>query len=237
MTFLASVYSVVQKVAGPLLRIDAKMQQSAVACLEYVKANAEAGNPASVIAAIDAFSKKNMMMNVGERKGEIVDEQIRTVKPQTMVEIGAFCGYSAVRFASLQREVVSGDSHYFSFEFSPEYAQIVQEIVTLAGLSNQVTVINGAFSDQHSVLQGKQVDIFFLDHEKTCYLPDAKLIVESGLLHKGSRILADNVLFPGTPDFLDYIQSHPQFKSELKEAEMTGRFTIKDAVCVAEYQG
>ena len=36
----------------------------------------------------------------------------------------------------------------------------------------------------------------------------------------GSVIVADNVIFPGTPDYLAYIRSHPGFESEMFEEKL-----------------
>jgi catechol O-methyltransferase len=100
-----------------------------------------------------------MMMNVGVAKGTLVDALIREKKPSIMVELGGYAGYSAVRFASLQREVAGTDAHYFSFESSPELAECVRTMVAFAGLSDQVTVITGAFADQIDAICGKAVDV------------------------------------------------------------------------------
>ncbi|MEQ2211001.1 hypothetical protein XENOCAPTIV_023892 [Xenoophorus captivus] len=37
---------------------------------------------------------------------------------------------------------------------------------------------------------------------------------ECGLLRKGSILLADNVICPGTPDYLEYIRNSPRYKSQ-----------------------
>ncbi|KAG2510733.1 hypothetical protein JM18_008869 [Phytophthora kernoviae] len=82
-----------------------------------------------------------------------------------MAEIGAYTGYSTVRFASKQRDTAEAagiESHYYSFEFSPEFATRVREMVNFAGLDEQVTVIEGAFSDQLRILKGKPVDVSIL---------------------------------------------------------------------------
>ncbi|RLN15272.1 hypothetical protein BBJ28_00016983 [Nothophytophthora sp. Chile5] len=187
---------------------------SSAKCLEYVKEHAERGNPASVLDCIDTFALTNHMMNIGQIKGAVIDEEIRKKKPTVMAELGAYTGYSAVRFANLQREVAGDkESHYFSFEYSPVFATRVREIVDIAGLSSQVTVFIGAFSDQYHELNGKQVDMYFIDHEKTVYLSDLKLIEASGTLASGSVIAADNVVMPGAPDYLEYIENSPQFST------------------------
>lgn len=98
------------------------------------------------------------MMNIGQVKGAVIDEEIRKKKPAMMAELGAYTGYSTVRFAGLQREV-AGKSHYHSFEYSPVFAARVREMVEIAGLTEQVTVYVGAFSEQYEVLRGKTVDV------------------------------------------------------------------------------
>jgi catechol O-methyltransferase len=58
-----------------------------------------------------------------------------------MVEIGGFCGYSAVRFASKLRAVSGASAHYYSFEFSSVFAGIATEVrytlLTVAHLSKR----------------------------------------------------------------------------------------------------
>ncbi|KMS94527.1 hypothetical protein BVRB_020520, partial [Beta vulgaris subsp. vulgaris] len=152
-------------------------------CLNYVQAHAKKGDPESVLNAIDEFCSKNWMMNVGDVKGQIVEKQIQKHKPKVIVEIGGYCGYSAVRFAHLQRQL-DPDAKYYSFEFSPEYANIAAQVISFAGLSNYVTIKVGPF-DQNFLKSGlRQVDMFFIDHAKELYLPDVKLIIDSGTLKK-----------------------------------------------------
>lgn len=81
-------------------------------------------------------------------------------------------------------------------------------------------------------------DLVFLDHWKDRYLPDTKLMEagflahflkppssashtdfsfvfqECGLLRKGSVLLADNVICPGSPDYLDYVRNSPKYRSQ-----------------------
>ncbi|KAG3166994.1 hypothetical protein PI124_g8615 [Phytophthora idaei] len=79
-----------------------------------------------------------------------------------MAEIGAYTGYNTVRFASAQREAAKAagiDSHYYSFEYSPEFAARAREMVSFARLNDQVTIIEGAFSDQLPFLKGKTVGV------------------------------------------------------------------------------
>ncbi|TMW65308.1 hypothetical protein Poli38472_007950 [Pythium oligandrum] len=208
-------------------------------CLAYVKEHAEQDNPQSVLDTIDEFCTKNPMMNIGRTKGAIIDEHIRQTRPLVMAELGGYSGYSAVRFASLQKEVAGPEAHYYSFEYSPEFAEIIREMVAFAGLSNHVTVVKGPFADQYETIKSKTVDIYFIDHEKTCYLSDAQLILNSGTLRKGSLLIADNVLRPGAPDYLAFMEDHKQFVTTRNVVEWPGRdgSPVQDIVLVSEFQG
>ncbi|POM64241.1 Catechol O-methyltransferase [Phytophthora palmivora] len=235
-SILESVTSSVTKVIAPLL--SGNMQRNSVACLEYVKQNATKNDPASVIAAIDTFAASNTMMNVGAVKGVLVDAEIHQKKPRVMAEIGAYTGYSTVRFASAQREaakVAGTDSHYYSFEFSPEFAARAQEMVSFAGLDDQVTIIEGAFSDQLHVLKDKTVDIFFIDHDKSLYVSDTQKILASGTLQPGSLLIADNVLIPGAPEYLTFLDEHPHLKPVLHKVPLDIFTWVNDAISVAAY--
>lgn len=102
---------------------------SAQACLKFVQQHAQQGDAASVVAAIDQFAASHMMMNVGPHKGAIVEAEIRKKRPLVMVEAGGYMGYSAIRFAALQREVAGNQSsHYYSFEISSEFANTMRQV-------------------------------------------------------------------------------------------------------------
>ncbi|KAG8549925.1 hypothetical protein GDO81_018805 [Engystomops pustulosus] len=60
----------------------------------------------------------------------------------------------------------------------------------------------------------EKFDLVFIDHWKVSYLPDTKLLEECGLLKAGCVLLADNVICPGTPDYLKYVRNSPHYKSQ-----------------------
>ena len=64
------------------------------AVTRHVEQTAEAGNPDSVLDAIDAFSyERRFLMNVGEEKGEILLNELRAANATRVLELGAYCGY------------------------------------------------------------------------------------------------------------------------------------------------
>lgn len=181
--------------------------------LRYVLQHAVAGDPQSAVEAIDCYcSQKEWAMNVGDKKGEILDMVVREERPSVLLELGAYCGYSALRMARLLRP----GAHLFTIELNPDYAAITRQMLDFAGLQDRVTVLLGASQDIIPQLREKHgvdtLDMVFLDHWKDRYLPDLKLLEECGLLRKGTVLLADNVIYPGAPEFLAYVRGNSRFE-------------------------
>ncbi|KAM8934378.1 catechol O-methyltransferase A-like [Pelodytes ibericus] len=86
------------------------------------------------------------------------------------------------------------------------------------GPSCKVQILVGSTSDLIPQLKKKlDVDTFdfvFVDHWKVSYLHDTKLLEECHLLRPGSVLLADNVICPGAPEFLQYVRSCPRYQSQ-----------------------
>ena len=66
-----------------------KMFASRVELRNYVVENAERGNLQNTIDTIDKYGwTKQWMMNIGDRKGKILDQAIQTRKPKSVLELG-----------------------------------------------------------------------------------------------------------------------------------------------------
>src|SRR5438046_746414 len=67
------------------------------ALAEYVLANARQGDPDDVVRTIDEFClTRSVLINVGDEKGEILDQAVRRVAPALLLELGTYCGYSGL---------------------------------------------------------------------------------------------------------------------------------------------
>ncbi|XP_034023189.1 catechol O-methyltransferase B [Thalassophryne amazonica] len=189
--------------------------------LHAVQKNATRGDPQSVIKAIDDFCRqKEWAMNVGDEKGCILDSVVTEVNPATVLELGTYCGYSAVRIASL----LAPQARLLTLEFNPHYASTARQVIAWAGLEDKVHLIEGASADWIPKLKQqfriKTLDLVFLDHWKNCYLPDTKLLEECSLLRKGSVLLADNVICPGTPEYLEYVRNSERYTSRYYKSHL-----------------
>lgn len=175
------------------------------------------GDPLKVVAAIDKYATtKNYLMNVGPDKGKIVCDLIAEVRPETMVELGGYVGYSALLFGHAIKK--AGGKRYYSLERNPEFAAVITSLTDLAGLSDIVKVHVGpsdrSIARLHAEGALSQIDLMFLDHYKPAYTADLKLCESLRLIGPGSSLAADNVIKPGNPPYLEYVRSSVRQKKE-----------------------
>ncbi|XP_053327179.1 catechol O-methyltransferase-like isoform X1 [Spea bombifrons] len=176
--------------------------------LDFVLQNAVRGDPQNVVDTIDEYcTHKEWAMNVGDEKGLILDKVVIEAEPSVVLELGTYCGYSAVRIARLLKP----GARLFTAEMNPIHAAVAKQIIEFAGVQDMVQVIEGSTADIIPALKEKYqvdtLDFVFVDHWKDRYLIDTKLLEECQLLRKGSVLLADNVVYPGIPDFLEYVRT------------------------------
>ena len=214
------------------------------ALAEYV-VHARPGDVDDAIRVIDDFGRNHsFLINVGDEKGEILDRAVDRVRPGRLLELGTYCGYSALRIA---RRMASG-AHLFSVEFNPANADIARRLFAHAGIADRVTVVVGTLGDggetsrrlreEHGLTSGS-LDFVFIDHDKDAYLPDLLRIEAEGWLHPGSVVVADNVKFPGAPAYRSYMTEHEDslWRTVEHHAHVEYQTLLKDVVLESEYLG
>lgn len=148
-------------------------------------------------------------MHIGDIKGKILDETIISLKGShasdiTCVEIGSYCGYSAVRIA----KNLTGNDKLVCIESHPECVKWTKRMVELANMTSFVEVLGGALIDVLDMLKSvsSRAHLLFIDHDKLFYLSDLKLMESSGLLKSGSVVIADNILMFPMEDYLNHVR-------------------------------
>lgn len=164
-----------------------------------------------VIDAIDQFAwNDSFMMNVGDEKGLILDKALQKAKPHTVLELGCYVGYSALRMV----RVAPPYTKIFTIEWHENNAKVAREMFKLAEVADRITVVVGSIGDDGKTLEilekehglGREsIDFAFFDHSKEAYLSDFKSIHQRGLFHTGTVVVGDNIKFPGAPDYLKYM--------------------------------
>jgi catechol O-methyltransferase len=215
------------------------------ALADHVTANAVPGDLDSAIASVDEFCyAQSFMINVGDEKGELLDAAVRRAEPRRLLELGTYCGYSALRTA----RVMPGDAHLYSIEFVEANAAIARRILAHAGVESRVTVIVGTLGDggttvealeTHHGFTGGSLDFVFIDHAKDAYLPDLEAILERGWLRPGAVVVADNVKMPGAPDYRDYMRAEEGglWRTIEHDTHVEYQSLLKDLVLESEYLG
>lgn len=215
------------------------------ALAEYVAATARRGDLDDVIRVIDEFAyERAILMNVGDEKGEILDAAVRRVAPRRILELGAYCGYSALRMV----RVMPADARLYSVEFSAANAQIARRVWDHAGVGDRATVVVGSIGDgggtvgrlesEHGFAAG-DLHLVFIDHDKSAYLPDLLSIVERGWLHPGSVVVADNIKLPGAPKYRAFMKEHQgrDWRTVEHETHVEYQTLMKDLVLESDYLG
>ena len=212
---------------------------------DYVLHEARPGDIEDAIRVIDDFGwHKSLLMNVGDKKGPILDEAIRSAQPKLVLELGAYIGYSALRMTRLLPE----GGRLCSVEFNASNAELARRIIAHAGADDRASFIVGTLGDggatldrlvsEHGFAKGA-LDFVFLDHAKEAYLSDLELLLERGWLHEGSVLVADNVKFPGAPEYHAYmkVQEGKLWRTVEHHAPIEYQSMIKDIVLVSHYLG
>lgn len=211
---------------------------------DYVAAKARRGDAADVIRVVDEYCyNQSFLINVGDEKGLILDAAVASAKPARILELGTYCGYSSLRMAA-----AAPAARIVSIEFNAANAEIARRILDHAGVGSRVAVVVGTLGDggqtietlrrEHGFGPGS-VDLVFVDHDKSVYLSDLRLVLEQGWLHPGSVVVADNVRFPGAPEYRAYMQENEgkRWRTAEHETHVEYQSVIKDLVLVSEYMG
>ncbi|HKQ98172.1 MAG TPA: O-methyltransferase [Candidatus Polarisedimenticolia bacterium] len=211
---------------------------------EYVVEKARRGDATDVLRIIDEYAyNESFLINIGDEKGRILDAAVAQAKPMRILELGTYCGYSALRMA-----IAAPAARILSIEFSAANAEIARRILDHAGVGDRVTIVVGTLGDggrtvgtlrvTHGLGAGS-IDLVFVDHDKKAYLPDLHLILEQAWLRPGAIVVADNIKFPGAPEYRAYMtgEEGKRWHTTEHETHVEYQSVIKDLVLVSQYLG
>lgn len=126
----------------------------------------------------------------GSVQGALLTMLVKLVKPRRVLEIGCFTGYSTVCMAYGLPE----GGHIDSLEINKELEYLILEGFEKAGVKDRITMHFGDAKKTLGTLQGPY-DLVFMDADKRDYCAYYEQM--KPLLHSGSLILADDVLWDG----------------------------------------
>ncbi len=139
-------------------------------------------------------------------------------------------GYSSLRIVSQ----LSPDALFITIEADSYSAEIARSIHEYAGVADRIKIINDytqnilphLTKDYHV----DSFDLIFIDHYKDVYLRDFKILEDVGLITSGTMIVADNVIYPGAPDYLEYVRNNPNYTTTFHEGTLEYREDVMDGI-------
>lgn len=198
--------------------------------LEYVRQRAAPGDPDAVLRVMDEFARsQRWLMNVGPVKGAVLRDAIERSAAVRVLEIGAYCGYSATLIGQSIRGRMG---RLISIEASRRFSAVARGVVEHAGLASDVEIRTGTLATQIDSLHDP-FDLVFLDHWKDEYLSDLKRLEQARLVRDGTIVVADNVGFFAVPDYLDYVRNCGRYASRYVPATVEYHEELPDGVEVS----
>lgn len=134
----------------------------------------------------------NPRMISGHIQGKLLELIVKMFRPKNVLEIGTFTGYSALCMAV----GLEDDAVIDTCEVDDELESLAQSFFDRSPYGHKIHLHVGSALDIAPKL-GKQFDLVFMDGDKREYPAYYDMLMDGGLLHSGSVILADNILWYG----------------------------------------
>ena len=165
----------------------------------------------------------------GHVQGRVLAMLSRMIRPERILELGTFVGYSALCLA----EGLSETGRLVTIEKNDELEDLIRENLSQSPLGERVELRIGTVQDvlaelRVSVESGSEplFDLVFMDADKREYTEDLEAVLP--LVRRGGWILADNTLWDGhvvdpaydkdrqtqgLRRFNDYVKNHPDLEN------------------------
>ncbi|KPL13650.1 MAG: methyltransferase [Bacteroides sp. SM23_62] len=129
-------------------------------------------------------------MLAGHMQGKLLEMISCMIRPERILEIGTFTGYSSI---CLAKGLAEGGK-LITIERDDEITAIAKQYISRSGLAGSITLLTGDARDIIPDLED-QYNLVYLDAEKDEYLDYYELVLPK--VTAGGFILADNVLWGG----------------------------------------
>ena len=134
----------------------------------------------------------NPRMISGHIQGKLMEMIVRMVRPQRVLEIGTFTGYSALCMAAGLPEGGLIDT----CEVDDELEMMILSFFERSANGEKIRLHIGSALDIAPTL-GECYDLVFIDGDKREYTAYYEMLFDNGLVKSGSWILADDILWYG----------------------------------------
>mmetsp|Transcript_50338 Transcript_50338/g.126792 ORF Transcript_50338/g.126792 Transcript_50338/m.126792 type:complete len:329 (-) Transcript_50338:66-1052(-) len=215
-----------------------------------------------VLKEIDRFAQGlgKWLKVAGDDKSEILRHTMISrpmTEHKTMVEFGAFVGYTSCRMGR-QVEIayangyedgsilfedsrLQGAPRITTFEIDPIHACIARHVTDISRLSHITEVWIGQVKDLIPRLGEEfgelNINMVFMDQRGTTFHEDLSQLEELYLMFPGCRLVADNTLKPGSPVYNWHCWYSPSYETTNYSLHEFLESSIEDWQCVCDWLG
>ena len=170
----------------------------------------------------------NPNMATGHLQGKFLELISMMIKPENILEIGTFTGYSAICLA----KGLKPGGKLITIELNDELNAFSHSYFCRAGAEGKITQLTGRAQD---IIPGLDLmfDLVFIDGDKREYIEYYRLIIDK--VKPGGFILADNVLWGGK--VIETKTTDPQARGIIDFNEMIRKETIIEEVIIPVRDG
>ena len=129
-------------------------------------------------------------MASGHLQGRLLKMLVEMIRPQRILEIGTFSGYSAISMA----EGLQNGGRLYTFEINDEMEDFTRPWIEGSEVADKIELIIGDALVEAPKL-GIEFDMAFIDGDKRIYRECYEMVLS--ILRPGGFILADNTLWDG----------------------------------------
>ena len=126
----------------------------------------------------------------GHLQGRLLKMLVEMIRPQRVLEVGTFSGYSALCMA----EGLSDGGHLWTYEINDEMEDFTRKWLENSPYHDRITFMIGNAVTEAPKLN-LNFDLAFIDGDKRNYVETYEAVLP--LLKKGGFLLADNTLWDG----------------------------------------
>jgi predicted O-methyltransferase YrrM len=158
---------------------------------EYILNHSDSEDP--ILAELNRETNLKVLrprMLSGHLQGKILEMLSKMIRPEKILELGTYTGYSAICLAKGLKE--NGKLH--TIEINDELEDIIVKYIEKAKLTDKIKL---HFGNARSIIPelNEKFDLVFIDADKREYLEYYNLVFD--FVKSGGFIFADNVLWSG----------------------------------------
>lgn len=170
---------------------------------------------------LEVYALENNVPIVHKEVSELLKVLLKVQKPKSILEVGCAIGYSSILFAS----TLGADVEIITVERNEKMIEKAKENIKLAGLENNITILEGDAEEKLKEVDG-EFDMIFLDAAKGQYQLFYDMVIDK--LKVDGLLISDNILYKG-------MVAHDDFVIRRKKTIVKRMRNYLDYICTCNY--